>query len=79
MEEVYVTDKIFENFNFRSEPLLPGSYENCTFLNGDLSGSDFSEIKFIDCHFEGCNLCLVKISDTAFRNVIFIECKVRKF
>ncbi|RZL97280.1 MAG: pentapeptide repeat-containing protein, partial [Pedobacter sp.] len=34
---------------------------------------------FSDCTFEGCNLSMAKVSHTAFKNVIFINCKMVGF
>ncbi len=76
MDEVYITDEKFDKTDFNKDPLSIGSYENCSFIYCDFSGTDLSEIKFIDCLFEGCNLSLVKLSGAAFRNVKFRDCKM---
>src|SRR5277367_760261 len=52
------------------------SFENCKFISSDLSCADLSGMVFIDCYFEGCNLSLIKLSDTGLQNIQFKECKL---
>ncbi|MFA6945248.1 MAG: pentapeptide repeat-containing protein [Pedobacter sp.] len=72
----YSVDKIFDRNNFREEPLELGEYENCVFRQCDFSNTDLSEIKFTTVEFIGCNLSLAKVTKTAFRDIIFKECKI---
>ncbi len=53
-----------------------GEYENCTFVNCDLTEGDFTGFKFIDCVFEGCNLSMIKPAATAFQEVKFKDSKM---
>lgn len=52
------------------------TFENCCFINSDLSYADLGNMVFIDCSFEGCNLSLTKLADTALQNIKFKECKL---
>ena len=50
MEQDFV-DKIYDRIGFKENPLVKGDYESCKFTSCDLSNTDLSEIKFIDCIF----------------------------
>jgi len=77
MKESYTEGKIFDRTNFTGKDgKLANEYENCTFLNCDLSSADLSEIVFSDCEFTGCNLAMAKLTRTSFRDVRFRECKL---
>ena len=52
------------------------TFENCKFISSDLSYADLSGMVFIDCYFEGCNLSLIRLSDTGLQNIQFKECKL---
>lgn len=71
-----MTDKEFENINFREKPLSPGEYENCDFINCDLAEVDLSGFIFIECRFSKCNLTNAKLSQTSFREAQFQDCKM---
>lgn len=68
----FFPDKDFENLS----EITKGEYENCRFLNCDLSESDLSGFKFIDCEFQSCNLSLSKLSQTLIQKTFFKECKL---
>lgn len=74
MEQFY--DQLFEKNDYRTAPLKPAEYENCSFKNCDLLEADLSGFRFIDCHFSNCNLSLTKLRETAFQNVKFKDCKM---
>lgn len=69
---MYFESQVFEG----STGLQRGEYENCTFVNCDLSESDFNGFKFIDCSFEGCNLSMIKPTHAAFQEVTFKDSKM---
>jgi uncharacterized protein YjbI with pentapeptide repeats len=69
-------DKTFDKRDYKENPLKKGEYENCSFTSCDLSGTDLSDIMFIDCRFTGCNLSLANINNTVFRDCVFGECKL---
>ncbi len=52
------------------------TFENCKFISSDLSYADLSGMVFIDCYFEGCNLSLIRLSDTGLQNIQFKDCKL---
>ncbi len=62
--------------DFKEVALEKGDYERCRFLNCDFSNSDLSENRFVDCEFSDCNLSLASLINTAFRDVIFVGCKL---
>jgi uncharacterized protein YjbI with pentapeptide repeats len=76
MERTYIQDKKFEKQDFTADQLPVADYENCVFLNCDLSNTDLSKRVFLECEFKACNVSTVKLSGTAFKNVKFIDCKL---
>lgn len=76
MSETYISDQNYNQLNFAESPLQIGEYENCTFQNCNFEYANFSQFKFTDCEFTGCNLSMAKLAGTAFRYVIFKNCKM---
>jgi len=76
MREAYVIDDIFDNINFTQRSLEVGEYENCTFRNCNFEYADFSNFKFTNCEFVDCNVSMTKLVGTAFRDVVFMDCKM---
>ncbi len=72
----FIEDKTFEKIDYKAEPLQPGEYEYCTFINCDFSSTNLSEIRFMECEFISCNLSLAKIRKTAFQDVKFRNSKM---
>ena len=68
-------DAIYGPSDFTDQQLPAGEYDNCTFKNIDFANGNFSEIRFNDCRFFDCNLSLIKLGQTAFRNILFNNCK----
>lgn len=62
--------------DFSKEELQKGEYENCAFINCDLSGKDLSSINFSDCSFDTCNISMAKLEDTGLKNCSFKKCKL---
>lgn len=50
--------------------------KDAVFLNSNFSGSDLTDFRFIDCTFQQCNLDRIKLINTSFSNVKFIDCKM---
>ena len=48
--------------------------KNCSFTN--CISPDLSNLIFIDFTFEACDLSIADLTNTAFRNTIFTECKM---
>jgi uncharacterized protein YjbI with pentapeptide repeats len=67
----------FQNQEFTDvKNLALGEYEDCIFKGIDFSEVNLSNYKFAESNFEDCNLSLCKISETAFRVVLFKNCKL---
>ncbi len=69
-------DQQFDKIDFTVAPLQAGEYEDCAFLNCDLSGADLADTVFIGCRFKDCNLSMAKLSRASFREVVFEGCKM---
>ncbi|BAU56041.1 pentapeptide repeat-containing protein [Mucilaginibacter gotjawali] len=52
------------------------TYENCAFVNCDLSYAHLSGMVFIGCRFEDCNLSLAQLADTGLQDLHFKDCKL---
>jgi fluoroquinolone resistance protein len=76
MNPVFIEEKSFDKIDFTQNPLSKGEYEYCTFLNCNLSYTNFSDIKFLECEFSDCNISLVKLTQTALRNIKFKDCQM---
>jgi uncharacterized protein YjbI with pentapeptide repeats len=71
--------EICENETFNGidvDGLRAEVYEQCRFLNCNLQEANFSGMRFIDCRFEDCNLSMSKLMETAWREVVFVRCKM---
>lgn len=66
----------FEKRVLSVNPIEKGEYENCVFKDCDFAEADFRDYKFIDCKFIDSNLSLVKLNNTALREVRFVSCKM---
>lgn len=76
IKQLYIEEEVFERKDYSADGFPKGSYENCRFLHCNFSNVDLSDCKFISCEFTGCNLSLARIMSTAFREVIFRDCKM---
>ncbi|MBL7559806.1 pentapeptide repeat-containing protein [Olleya sp. YSTF-M6] len=76
MSAPFIADQDFKNIDFTTTALQKAEYDNCTFINCNLSDCYLSMINFIDCQFIDCNLSNCKTSDTTLNNVKFINCKL---
>jgi fluoroquinolone resistance protein len=52
------------------------TFENCRFLNCDLSYANLANKVFIDCRFEDCNLSLANVTNTGLQNIHLKHCKL---
>ncbi|WP_158828789.1 pentapeptide repeat-containing protein [Mucilaginibacter lacusdianchii] len=52
------------------------TFDNCQFINCDLSYADLSNKTFVDCRFNNCNLSLVKLGGVGLQGVSFTDCKL---
>jgi len=76
MPDNYFTDATYKAVDFSAQGLPVGAYEECTFINCILSGSNLNEFRFADCEFQDCDLSNAEMIDTAFQEVIFRDCKL---
>ncbi len=76
MERKYIEDKLFEKVDFTITGIELAEYDNCKFVNCNLSNTILSNIAFTECEFHGCNLGMAKLAKTSFRDVKFIHCKL---
>lgn len=76
MPSQLIEDKIFTKITAETLSGYNSTYENCSFVNSDLSYADLSSITFVNCSFEGCNLTLVRLSDTGLQDIRFKDCKL---
>ncbi|TPD67116.1 pentapeptide repeat-containing protein [Flavobacterium microcysteis] len=76
MKETVHIGKTFSKVIYTEESVQKREFENCTFIDCDLYGSDFSQSQFIDCSFKGCNLSMIKLNGTGLKNVEFESCKM---
>ena len=72
----YIESIHFDEENFSIRYPEKAEYEQCIFTNCDFSGCNLSEFIFSECSFRDCNLSLVKTGNTAFRNIVFTDCKI---
>ncbi len=72
----FIQDKKIDHKDLNNHGFEQAEYENCTFINLELSSKDLSGFIFTDCVFEGCNLSLCKIKNTSFKTVQFNHCKL---
>jgi fluoroquinolone resistance protein len=76
MDPLFHEEESFENLVLTGKPMKNLTYENCIFVNCDLSVVSFSFSKFIDCTFTGCNLSMAKLAGSQLKSTLFTGCKV---
>ncbi|MBN1760214.1 MAG: pentapeptide repeat-containing protein [Chitinispirillaceae bacterium] len=76
MDQQYTTDTTFDGATFKTLTFAQGVFETCRFSGCDFTGYDFSGCTFIDGEFADCNLSLVPLNATVFRDVIFSNGKM---
>lgn len=70
MENIY--KKKFE----RVESLELAEYESCEFVAVDFTNQNLNEFVFINCTFTDCNLGMVEVQHTSFKQVKFKDSKL---
>jgi fluoroquinolone resistance protein len=76
MEQIFIEGKVFDRVISPDTPLAKGEYDHCIFRNNDFSNAELSGFIFTDCEFNTCNLSLVRLAKTVFREVKFKDCKM---
>lgn len=69
-------DETFNKRDFKADPIFVKEFENCVFVDCNLSGMDLSQFKFDECEFINCDLSLAILNKTQFQNVSFKSCKM---
>lgn len=75
MVQFYFEEIVGEEF-YGDFGQLATMYEQCTFVDCDFTGSDFSKITFVDCAFENCNLSNVTVQGTVLNDCRFRRSKL---
>jgi len=76
MDKIFIDDQKFEDVDFSTNGLTKGDYENCEFVNCILSGTNLSDINFVESTFVNCDMTMSKLANTAFMDVSFKACKL---
>lgn len=76
MNKTFTENKHFQRLTFVQNKLSIGEYERCRFDSCIFTNADLSGINFGECEFTNCDMSLVKITNSAFREVIFNGCKL---
>lgn len=74
--KIYVEGQTFNGLNLVAEALPFGTYEQCQFINCNLSNANLSDFHFVECTFEQCDLSLANLTNTALRDVVFKNSKM---
>jgi fluoroquinolone resistance protein len=76
MEQRFEENTIYKNIKSGDIEGHERTFEDCQFINCDLSYADLSHITFINCVMDTCNLSLIKITQTGLQGIAFKNCKV---
>ena len=76
MNLAYFEEVDYKLTDFSQKGLPKGEYDGCSFRQCNFADNDFSGIIFSDCEFTGSNLSMIKTSQTTFREVKFMDCKL---
>lgn len=76
MSEIIHENKIFKDIDYFEKTVTDREFIECTFINCNLSSSDFSRTDFVECRFENCNLSMMKLDEVVLNDVKFVDCKM---
>ncbi|KYP13873.1 pentapeptide repeat-containing protein [Flavihumibacter sp. CACIAM 22H1] len=76
MNNPLIEDKVFKQKDFTEEPLPRGDYEYCQFINCRFFEADLRSFRFLETSFTGCDLSVAKLHKTAFKGIVFKDCKL---
>lgn len=71
-----IEDQNIQGIDFTTMTFTDKEFENCIFTNCNFAGANLSGIIFLECEFIDCDLSNAKTGDTAFRTVLFANCKM---
>ncbi|PKH01053.1 hypothetical protein CXF72_19160 [Psychromonas sp. MB-3u-54] len=69
-------DESFDKQVLLSLEIFGSEFEDCEFNDCDFSSAVFVRCKFLNCSFNRCNLSLIKVPQSHFFEVRFIESKL---
>ncbi|WP_163714562.1 pentapeptide repeat-containing protein [Mangrovibacterium lignilyticum] len=72
-------DENFSNTLFQTEQLQNGAYDGCTFQSCSFADKQFNHLEFLGCKFIDCDFSQTKSVQTAFKDALFINCKLIGF
>jgi fluoroquinolone resistance protein len=70
------TDRTFKRVEARGQTFEHREFYDCTFVDCAFAESVWQRCRLSNCTFRDCDLSLVKVPDSAFRDVQFERCKV---
>lgn len=71
-----IESTLYSKQDFTQSPLPFAEYDNCTFTDCLFNNASLNEIIFTECRFEGCNMGNANTKGTAFKDVVFVNCKL---
>ncbi|QUJ69865.1 pentapeptide repeat-containing protein (plasmid) [Photobacterium sp. GJ3] len=69
-------DETFEKLSLSFSEFTEVEFEDCEFTDCNFSESTLKHCKFINCYFDRCNLSLIRIPQSRFFGVTFVESKL---
>jgi uncharacterized protein YjbI with pentapeptide repeats len=69
-------DQTFSEGNQERHQISGSEFLDCTFEGCSFVENEFRGCKFVDCIFKGSDLSMIQVSDTSFKNIRFVDCKV---
>ena len=66
----------FVDVDWAGQVIAGVEFESCQFRGSNLAKVSFSKCRFLDCKFEHCDMGLMKVVNTRFRDTSFKECKL---
>ncbi len=69
------TSKAFSGLDAKESIVQRSVFEDCRFVNCDLSGARISECRFSDCEFGNSNLSAVNFDKSQLIGATFVDCK----
>jgi uncharacterized protein YjbI with pentapeptide repeats len=76
MKNLIHLQKTFEKTNPFDNSISNQEFEECVFLNCDISNAVLSNATFMDCVFKDCNLSMTRLASASLKGVHFKNCKL---
>jgi len=70
------TNENFTDLDLHSRRVELSNFEDCKFVNCNLSVTQFLECEFIDCEFKNSDLTLIQFDKSKFLETDFKNCKI---